>query len=244
MPIRRVSILAAVAAAALVAALGLPGRSLAQSPSALGDEDLLALVLPPGPGGTRPPVHMWARADQARGPGGYPTVFVVTMLTVQGASGPEEHEVINYVQYSDGGWAPARPQGDGTLLLDDWAWISQNLTNLTAVASGSGSNSNYTVDYSASGPAGSGTRQIAVEEVYGADLSLLSSTVLSDTGSSASGPTTPATGSIAPGSVGSVPSSAPPIRSATPAAPPPSSTPAGGNTIRLGVATPTAVPGR
>src|SRR5579875_3486818 len=100
------AMLVALTAAAVV--LLVPRYASAQSPSSLGNEDLLSLVLPPGPDGARPPVHMWARADQAQGPGGYPTVFVVTMFTAQGASGPEEHEVVNYVQYANGNWAPAR----------------------------------------------------------------------------------------------------------------------------------------
>jgi hypothetical protein len=263
MSIHRASIVvAALAATAIAAGMLLhPRHTLAQTPSSLSSEDLLSLVLPPGPGGSRPPVHMWARADQAQGPGGYPTVFVVTLFTEQGASGPEEHEVVNYVQYSSGGWAPARPQGDGTLLLNDWAWISLNLTNLSATASGSGSNSTYTVDYAASGPYGSSTRQLALEEVYGADLSLLSSTVLSDTNPSTGSAATPASApATAPASAATA--TPPAAATATPAggsnapaplapaatslpsssgsnAPPSQPAPAGGNTIRPGTLTPT-----
>jgi hypothetical protein len=167
-----------------------PRLILAQSPSSLSDEDLLSLVLPPLADGSRPGVHRWARADQDQGPSGLPTVFVVTLYTKYAANGPEEHEIVNYVQYTNGGWAPARPRDDGTLLVNDWAWISLNLTDLSASVAGSGSNSRYTVNYAASGPYGSGTRQIAIEEVYGADLSLQSSTVLSDTNPSSGGTTT------------------------------------------------------
>ena len=226
---------------AMTVAVGIllsPRLASAQSPSSLGNDDLLSLVLPPGPDGNRPPVHMWARADQAQGPGGYPTVFVVTLLTVQGASGPEEHEVVNYVQYTSGGWAPARPRGTGTLLLDDWAWISLNLTNLTAAVSGTGNNSTYTVDYTASGPSGSGTRQIAVEEVYGADLSLQSSTVLSDTNPSSGASST---GAAPSATAAPVLPTVRPSTSTTPAAGTPAASP-GSNVIRSVSPTPTASP--
>ncbi|HTE86498.1 MAG TPA: hypothetical protein VK821_17395 [Dehalococcoidia bacterium] len=158
-----------------------PGAVIAQTAASLSDEDALSLVLPPLADGSRPGVHLWARADQAQGPGGAPTVFLVTLYTKQTASGQEEHEVVNYVQYSGGSWAPARPRDDGTLLIDDWAWISLNLTNLTAAASGQGSASRYTVDYTSSGSYSGLARQITLEEVYAADLSLVSSVVLSDT---------------------------------------------------------------
>jgi hypothetical protein len=157
-----------------------PRSAIAQSPSSLSDEQMLSLVLPPLADGSRPGVHLWARADQAVGPSGLPTVFVVTLYTKQTATGPEEHEVVNYLQYSNGGWAPARPRDDGTLLIDDWAWISLNLTNLTAVASGQGNASQYTVDYTSSGNYAGTPRQLVVEEVYGADLVLRSSAVLTD----------------------------------------------------------------
>ena len=123
------------------------------------------------------------RSDQSAGPGGLPTVFVVTLWTKQAASGPEEHEVINYVQYANGGWARARPPDDGTLLHHDGRRppISLNLTNLTAAASGRADASQYTVDYSASWELRGCPRQLAVEEVYNSDLSLRSSVVLSDT---------------------------------------------------------------
>ena len=92
------------------------------------------------------------------------------------------------------GRRPAPPD-DGTLLIDDWAWISLNLTNLTAAASGRADASQYTVDYSASGNYAGAPRQLAVEEVYNSDLSLRSSVVLSDTstpGTSAPSSTGPA----------------------------------------------------
>jgi hypothetical protein len=169
-----------VAAIAVVALMCPRSALLAQSPLSLSDEQALSLVLPPLPDGSRPGVHLWARADQFQGPGGLPTVFIATLYTKHTANGPEEHEIVNYLQYSNGGWAPARPRDDGTLLIDDWAWISSNLKNLTAAASGQGNNSQYTVDYTSSGNYAGSPRQIAIEEVYGADLSLLSSVVLQD----------------------------------------------------------------
>src|SRR5690242_10585060 len=188
----------AVILLAAVAIYGVPRAARAQSPSSLTDEQLLSLVLPPLADGSRPGVHLWARADQSAGPSGLPTVFVVTLWTKQAASGPEEHEVINYVQYSDGGWAPARPRDDGTLLIDDWAWISLNLKNLTAVATGQGAASQYIVDYMASGNYGGSPRELSLEEIYSSDLSLKSSVVLSDTGGSATTPASTATATTVP----------------------------------------------
>lgn len=179
----RGALLAGIALVTILSAglIGRPGVTRAQTPASLSDESALSLVLPPLADGSRPGVHLWARADQFQGPGGLPTVFIVTLYTKQTASGPEEHEVVNYVQYSGGSWVAARPRDDGTLLVDDWAWISLNLTNLTAVATGQGSNSQYTVDYTSSGTYAGSPRQILLEEVYAADLSLVSSVVLSDT---------------------------------------------------------------
>jgi hypothetical protein len=197
---------------------------LAQSPSSLSDEAALSLVLPPLADGSRPGVHLWARADQAVGPGGLPTVFLVTLYTKQAANGPEEREVVNYVQYSNGGWAPARPRDDGTLLIDDWAWISSNLKNLTAAVSGQGNNSQYTVDYLSSGTYAGSPRQITIEEVYGADLSLLSSVVLQDSNPPSGAATTSSPTPIAPAATGT-PRTAPPT-SAAPAATAVAATPA------------------
>jgi hypothetical protein len=155
-------------------------ETAAQTPASLDDQLLLSLVLPPLADGSRPGVHMWARADQLNGPGGLPTVFVVTLYTRQAAGGPEELEIVNYVQYSGSSWAAARPRDPGTLLISDWAWLSLNLTNLTANVSGTGNSSAYTVDYTSSGTYSGNPRQLSLEELYAADLSLTSSTVLSD----------------------------------------------------------------
>jgi hypothetical protein len=165
----------------------------AQTPAALDDQTLLSLVLPPLADGSRPGVHMWARADQGSGPGGLPTVFVVTLYSRQTGSGTEEREVVNYVQYSGNAWSPARPRDVGTLLVSDWAWLSLNLTNLTAIVIGTGSSSQYTVDYTSSGVYAGNPRELSLEETYAADLALTSSTVLSDsaTGASVTTPGTP-----------------------------------------------------
>jgi hypothetical protein len=171
----------------------------AQSAPALSDESLLSMVLPPLPDGSRPPVHFWARADQSNGPGGLPTAFVVTLYTHQGAAGADEREVINVVQYSAGAWTPARPQDPGTLLTDDWAWVSLNLVNLSASAQGQGDASQYTVDYDARGNYNGTPRELQIEEIYGSDLSLISSTVTSDTsGPAAAAPTAAAPATPAP----------------------------------------------
>jgi len=170
------------------ALLGKASRTVsAQTPAALDDQTLLSLVLPPLSDGSRPGVHMWARADQINGPGALPTVFVVTLYTRQTGGGSEEREIVNYVQYSAGAWAPARPRDSGTLLVSDWAWLSLNLTNLTANVSGTGSSSQYTVDYTSSGLYSGSPRQLSLEEVYASDLALTSSTVLSDSANIATG---------------------------------------------------------
>jgi hypothetical protein len=199
----------------------------AQTPASLSDEDALSLVLPPLANGQRPGVHLWARADQSQGPGGLPTVFIVTLYTKQAASGPEEHEVVNYLQYAGGGWVPARPRDDGTLLVDDWAWISLNLTNLTAVVGGQGNTSRYTVDYTSAGNYAGAPRQIMLEEVYAADLSdtnastiatPVSATVVPTARPTTAAPTSSPVSS--PAVVATPPSFAPvstPIRSVTPA---------------------------
>lgn len=172
---------AAFVALVVVLVTGRPMLTVAQSPTSLDNETMLSLILPPLPDGSRPGVHMWARGDQVDGPGGLPTVFVVTLLTMQGANGSEEHEVVNYVQYSNGRWAAARPRDSGTLLTDDWSWISLNLTNLTAAVSGQGDASHYTVDYDSMGSYAGSPRELQVEEAYGADLALTSSVILDDT---------------------------------------------------------------
>jgi len=171
----------------------------AQTPAALDDQTLLSLVLPPLSDGSRPGVHMWARADQLNGPAGLPTVFVVTLYTRQTGNGSEEREVVNYVQYSSGAWAAARPRDSGTLLVSDWAWVSLNLTNLTANVSGTGSSSQYTVDYTSSGAYSGSPRALSLEEVYASDLALTSSTVLSDSADITTGQplATPAASAVA-----------------------------------------------
>jgi hypothetical protein len=233
-------IMAAIAAAGLAR----PRATLhAQSPASLSDEAALSLVLPPLADGSRPGVHLWARADQAVGPGGLPTVFIVTLYTKQTPNGPEEHEVVNYVQYSNGGWAPARPRDDGTLLIDDWAWISSNLKNLTATVSGQGNNSQYTVDYLSSGTYAGAPRQIAIEEVYGPDLSLLSSVVLQDTSPPPSAAS--ATAISAPASTAATPVSTPrtaPTTSASPATTAVPATPAVTGPVTTLPAFPTGTP--
>ena len=118
--------------------------------------------------------------------GGLPTVFIVTLYSRQTGSGAEEREVVNYVQYPEYAWSPARPRDAGTLLVSDWAWLSVNLTNLTAIVVGTGSSSQYTVDYTASGVYAGNSRDLSLEETYAADLSLTSSTVLSDSANVAS----------------------------------------------------------
>jgi hypothetical protein len=218
------AVLATVASSVLIAK---PPAIFAQSPLSLSDENALSLVLPPLANGARPGVHLWARADQSNGPGGLPTVFLVTLYTKQTANGPEEHEVVNYVQASGGSWAPARPRDDGTLLIDDWAWISLNLTNLTATAGGQGNASTYTVDYTSAGTYAGTPRQIMLEEVYAADLSLISSVVLSDSSSTSVSPSTPAA-TVRPSvpAVASTPASVPTqSNAATPVRP--ASTPVG-----------------
>lgn len=206
----------------VLATCALAHGARAQATPALSDESLLSMVLPPLADGSRPPVHYWARADQPNGPGDLPTVFVVTLYTHQGAAGPEEREVINYVQYSGGSWAPVRPQDAGSLLVDDWAWVSLHLANLTAAAQGQGDTSQYTVDYDAKGSYNGAPRELVIEEVYGADLSLVSSSVISDTsGQAAAAPVPAASATPMPTSV---PATATPSSSATP----PGSTPAAG----------------
>ena len=248
MSVRFFWLLAAALAAFMAAALiGRPARTAAQSPASLNSETLLSLVLPLQPDGSRPGVHMWARADQSDGPGGLPTVFVVTLLTMQTAGGPEEHEVVNYVQYSSGNWTAARPRDAGTLLVDDWAWISLNLANLTATVSGQGDASRYTVDYDAMGSYAGSQRELQIEEVYGADLSLLSSAVLSDTqngtgatsGSSASPSASPAATATraAPAGTGAAATARP---RATPSGSP---SPSGSATSPAGTPTPSATGG-
>lgn len=187
MAYRRVRLLFVPCAVSLVALVAILSwhNVRAQTTPHLSDESLLASVLPPLADGSRPPVHMWARADQADGPGGLPTVFVVTLYTDYSGSTPQEREVINYVQYANGAWTPARTVQPGTLLTDDWAWVSLNLVNLSATATGQGSNSQYTVDYEASGDYNGSPRDLRIEEVYASDLSLMSSNVVSDSSSSA-----------------------------------------------------------
>lgn len=195
---------------ALVILSGLAVRSIAvaQSAPSLSNDALLSLLMPQLPDGTRPGVHLWARADQASGPGSLPTSFLATLYTKQTASGPEEHEIVNYAQYSGGTWTPARAVNDGTLLTDDWAWISLNLVNLSATATGSGDNSTYIVDYEANGNYNGSPRDLQIEETYGPDLSLLSTSVLQDSAgllstsglpaSSAQATSTPSTTATAP----------------------------------------------
>lgn len=254
--------LAAVSLTALVAAslsLARPVQIRAQATQPVSDEMLLSIVIPPLADGSRPGVHLWARADQAQGPGGLPTVFIATLYTKQTSAGAEEHEIVNYVQYSNGAWAPARPRDDGTLLVNDWAWISQNLTDLTAYVSGQGNASQYTLDYTASGPYAGTARQLAIEEVYGADLSLLSSTILTDTNpqpvaaataTSVATPSATATRTPAPAGTPTAPTAtvAPvPSLPPTPPAPPSLLVPPAASPTRAAatpVTSPTAVPGR
>jgi hypothetical protein len=247
--------LPAVLTLVLSAAIVRPSGTDAQTPGSLDDEAMLSLVLPPQADGLRPGVHLWARADQASGPGGLPTVFVVTLYTRQGATGPEEREVLNYLQYTSGTWVPARPRDDGTLLLDDWAWLSTNLKNLTAAATGQNDGSQYIVDYTASGSYGGTPRELSIEEVYGADLSLVTSSVLGDSGAnpapSTATPNAPAraatstvvprstataaatsTATTSPASVSPTPAVATPTRIV------PSGSSAGANIIHPGVPTP------
>jgi hypothetical protein len=203
--------------AAVLALLAGTRMVRSQTPSTLDTETLLSLVLPPQPDGSRPPVHLWARSDQADGPGDLPTVFVVTLYAKQTDSGAEEHETINYVQYADGTWTPVRPQEEGTLLTGDWAWISANLDNLTATASGTGDGSQYTVDYDATGDYQGSSREITVEEVYDANLALVSSTVLLDTAGllTSSGPPLSSTATAAQSGPNTI-SAGPPRAAATP----------------------------
>lgn len=219
-------------------ALGRGNTVKAQAPSSLDDETLLSRVLPPLSNGARPPVHLWARADQPNGPGALPTAFVVTMYSKQAGAGLEERETINYVQYVDGSWTPVRPQQDGTLLSGDWAWISANLSNLAAAATGTGDTSQYTVDYDAQGTYAGAVRELAVEEVYGADLSLLSSNVLQDTAAAGASASATAVGSGRQGGPNTI-RTAEPLASATPAL----ATPAPSRGITTITATPaTTVP--
>ena len=190
-------ILAVVLAVALPFAIWAHGAR-AQAAPALSDESLLSMVLPPLADGSRPPVHLWARADQSNGPGGLPTVFIVTLYTHQTAAGSDEREVVNYVQYSGGSWAPARPQDPGTLLTDDWAWVSLNLVNLTALAQGQGDASQYTVDYDAKGTYNGTPRELVIEEVYGSDLSLQSSSIVSDSAGQVAATASPTPNTTAP----------------------------------------------
>lgn len=195
---RRSLAIASLVVILLAGIAGLAGPSIAHSQSVLSDEALLRLVLPRLANGDRPGVHMWARASQPNGPGGLPTSFIVTLYTWQTDNGPEEREVINYAQYSGGQWTPARPADPGTLLTADWAWISLNLKNLVATASGQGDASQYTVDYDAKGQYNGAPREVQIEEVYAADLSLVSSSILLDThGSDAASGSTAST-SVAP----------------------------------------------
>ncbi|HVC30663.1 MAG TPA: hypothetical protein VND24_05710 [Steroidobacteraceae bacterium] len=220
--------------AALALAVGASGhRAHAQTTPALSDEALLSMVLPPLADGSRPPVHFWARADQADGPGGLPTAFIVTLYTHQTDTGSDQREVVNYAQYSGGSWAPARAQDAGTLLTDDWAWVSLNLTNLSAAAQGQGDASRYTVDYEAKGNYNGTPRDLVIEEVYGADLGLISSNIVSDTsGGSVAAATAIPTATTAPSVTAVATAMGAPAPAAT-AAPSPSvsATPAAGSTI-------------
>jgi hypothetical protein len=215
-----VILLACLVAGLLTATAARAGS--APPPGSLDDETMLSLILPPQANGSRPGVHLWARADQANGPGGLPTVFVVTLYTRQGANGPEEREIVNYLQYSNGAWNAARPRDNGALLIQDWAWVSLNLTNLTAQASGQGNSSQYTVDYTSSGPYQGSQRNLSLEEVYATDLSLTSSVVLADTANATGSPSSPATATPANGSTPSAPSAtpAPSLSNGTPTATP------------------------
>ncbi len=226
----------------LTTALSVARSAAAQTPSSLDDQTLLSLVIPPLADGSRPGVHMWARADQFNGPGGLPTVFIVTLYPRQTNAGSEEREIVNYVQYSGGAWAAARPRDPGTLLVSDWAWLSQNLTNLTANAGGTGSSSQYTVDYSSSGHYAGSPRVLDLEEIYAADLSLTSSTVLTDSSGSSAAVSAPAAQTVTatPGLARATATAAPGTASGspTPVRPAASATPVSSNTINLGTPIP------
>jgi hypothetical protein len=246
--------LLAVVAFAFSVAILQPTRTVAQTPASLDDETMLSLVLPQLADGSRPGVHFWARADQYRGSGDLPTVFVVTLYTRQGATGPEEREIVNLLQYANGGWAPARPRDDGTLLLDDWAWLSLNLKNLAAATTGQGESAQYIVDYSAAGSYNGTPRDLSIEEVYASDLSLVTSTVLSDTsgnaapsGSTGTTPATTPTATAVPRTAitatpARVANAGTPVRSVTASPTPtrgvPSGSTSGANTIHPGSPTP------
>jgi hypothetical protein len=137
----------------------------------LANDDAVRLVLPTdirNAGSDRLPVRMWARADMYGTSLGH-VIFVTTIFPYTESDGTRDDRLVaNVLAWNGTAWVPQQLDNTGAPLAGDNAWLAQNLTDISAYATGTGGLfTGFYATFSASGPYSAAlTREETVVAVY------------------------------------------------------------------------------